>query len=131
MRPEYFRLAGLQGAITIICAITAYFIGTPLAAKSVAYGSSVALVGTLFLAWRFHQGEARVEASAEWYLRQAYRAEVLRFAWAAAMLAAGFWALRLSPPAVLGGFVATQLAWLLHPVWGRPGRVQEENESMK
>ena len=115
-RPEYIRLIRLQGSITIIGAILAYFVVTSLAAKSVAYGSCTALLGTLLLAWRFRQGESRANSGAEWHLRQAYRTAIERYVWAAFMLAAGFGLLKLAPLWVLAGFVAGQAAWLVVPV---------------
>jgi len=116
MRPKYIRLVGLQGVVTIIGAALAYFVVTPLAAKSVAYGSCVALSGTLLLAWRFRQGESRKNSDAAWYLRQAYRTAIERYVWVVFMLAAGFGLLKLAPLWVLAGFVAGQAAWLAVPV---------------
>jgi len=116
MHPEYTRLVGLQGAITIIGAALTFFVVTPLAAKSVAYGSCVALVGTLFLAWRLRQGESRENLGAGWYLRQAYSTAIERFVWVVFLLAVGFGLLKLAPLWVLAGFVAGQAAWLVVPV---------------
>lgn len=114
--PEYARLIEVQGAITIIGAVLAYFVVTSLAAKSVAYGSCVAMVGTLLLAWRFRQGKSRESSGATWYLRQAYRTAIERFVLVVFMLAAGFGLLKLAPLWVLAGFVAGQAAWLTVPV---------------
>lgn len=114
--PEYARLVGLQGAIMALGAVLTYFVVTPLAAKSVAYGSCVAVVGTLLFAWRFMQGESRENSDAAWYLRQAYRTAIERYVWVVFMLAAGFGLLRLAPLWVLAGFVAGQAAWLAVPV---------------
>ncbi len=116
VHPEYIRLVGLQGTLTIIGAALAYFVVTPLAAKSVAYGSCVALLGTLLLAWRLRQGESRKNFGAVWYLRQAYRTAIERFVWVTFMLAVGFGLLKLAPLWVLAGFVAGQAAWLAVPV---------------
>lgn len=119
MQFEYRRLIGLQGTITIISAAIAYLVVTPSAAKSVAFGSCLALISTLFLVWRHKQGERKPGSSAEWYLRQAYRTEVERFIWVAAMLAVGFKLLELAPLWMLAGFVVGQAAWLLIPIWTR------------
>ena len=124
--PEYTRLVGLQVAIMIFGAVLAYFVVTPSAAKSVTYGSCVALLGTLFLAWKFKQGEHRESLGAEWYLRQAYRTAMERFVWVAVMLAAGFGLLKLAPLWVLAGFIAGQAAWLVIPVWMKL-RIQNDN----
>lgn len=115
--PEYIRLVGLQGALTIIGAVFTYFVVTPLAAKSVAFGSCVALLSTFFLAWKFRQGEHREHLGAEWHLRQAYRTAIKRFIWVAAMLGVGFGFLKLAPLWVLVGFIGVQAVWLVIPAW--------------
>ena len=117
MRPEYTRLVWLQGAITVIGAIFTYLFVTPPAAKSLVYGSCVALMSTLFLAWRLKRGERQENLGAEWALRQAYRTAIERFVWVAVMLAVGFGLLKLAPLWVLAGFVVGQAAWLLLPIW--------------
>lgn len=117
LRPEYFRLIWLQGAITIVGAVFTYWIVTPLAAKSLVYGSCVALMSTVFLAWRFKQGVRQESMGAEWALRQAYRTAIERFVWVAVMLGVGFKLLELGPVWMLAGFVAGQAAWLLIPIW--------------
>lgn len=126
MRPEYIRLVWWQGAITIIGAVFAYLVVTPPAAKSLVYGNCIALVSTLFLAWRFRQGERRESLGAEWALRQAYRTSVERFVWVAIMLAVGFKILKLAPLWMLAGFVVGQAAWLMSPVWMKL-RTQNDN----
>ena len=126
MRPDYIRLVWIQGAITIIGALLTYLIVTPPAAKSLVYGSCVALVSTLLLALRFKQGEHRESLNAEWSLRQAYRTAIERFVWTAFMLAAGFGILKLAPLWILTGFVIGQVAWLLLPIWMKL-RTQNDN----
>ena len=79
MRGEFIRLIGLQSAITITGSTLAYFVVTHLAAESVAYGSSIALVSTLWLSWRLRQGVRHENLGAEWCLRQAYRTLIERF----------------------------------------------------
>lgn len=116
MRPEYIRLVGLQCAIMIIGALFTYFVVTPQAARSVAYGSCVALVSALLLSWRLRRGERHVNLGAEWCLRQAYRTAIERFVLVVFLLAAGFGLLRLAPLWALAGFVAGQAAWLATPV---------------
>lgn len=117
MRPEYSRLICLQGATIITGAISAYWIATPLAAKSLVYGGCTALLSTSFLAWRHRQEERRGSPDAGQTLRQAYRAAIERFVWVAAMLGAGFGLLELPPLWMLAGFVMGQTAWLLLPAW--------------
>ena len=126
MQPEYFRLVLLQGAVTAVGAVLAYLIVTPPAAKSLVYGSCIALMSTLFLAWRFRQGERRESLGAEWALRQAYRTAIERFVWTVVMLAVGFKLLKLAPLWMLAGFVVGQAAWLLLPIWMKL-RTQHDN----
>jgi len=130
MRPEYARLAGLQGSITMIGAAITYFAVTPPTAKSFAYGSIVALVSTLFLAWRLSQGECRKESlGAEWCLRQAYRTAIERYAGVIILLALGFKLLKLAPFWMLTGFIVAQSAWLVVPVLIRLGTGLDKTEN--
>jgi hypothetical protein len=117
MHLEHFRLASVQGAITIIGAAVAYVVVTPLAAKSVAYGSGVTMLGTLFLAWRLATGKRWEYLGAEWVLRHAYRTAIERFLLAASLLALGFEYFKLAPQGLVAGFVLGQLAWLAVPIW--------------
>ena len=119
MRPEYIRLVGLQCAIMIFGAILTYFVVTPQAAKSVAYGGCVALVSALLLSWRLKQGERHENSGAEWCLRQAYRTAIERFVAVIFLLASGFKLLELAPLWMLVGFVMGQSVWLVVPVWTR------------
>lgn len=115
MCPEYVRLIGLQGVITIISAAVVYFAVSAAEAISVAYGCSIALVGTLFLAWRAQGGKFGA-ASPEYQLRLAYRTAIERFMGMALLLAAGFKLFKLVPLWLLAGFVIGQAAWLLIPI---------------
>ena len=126
MRPEYIRLVWFQVAAAVIGAIPAYLVVTPSAAKSLVYGSCIALVSTLFLAWRLKQGERRQSMDATWALRQAYRTAIERYVWTAVMLAVGFKLLKLAPLWMLAGFVVGQAAWLLLPIWMKL-RTQNDN----
>lgn len=112
MRGEFIRLIGLQSAITITGSTLAYFVVTHLAAESVAYGSCIALVSTLWLSWRLRQGERHENLGAAWSLRQAYRTLIERFMLVILLLALGFKLLELAPYWMLAGFVAGQSAWL-------------------
>lgn len=126
MHLEHLRLACVQGVITIIGAAAAYVVATPLAAKSVAYGAGVALIGTLFLAWRFVTGKSREQMGAGQVLQHAYRTAIERFLLAVSMLVIGFGYFKLAPIGLVAGFVAGQLAWLAVPVWVKL-RTQNDN----
>jgi ATP synthase protein I len=119
MRPEYNRLIGLQGAITITGATVAYFLVSPLAAKSVAFGGGIALTSVLLIVWRFRQADRKVDASAEWLVRQAYRTLLERLVLVAFLFVLGMGILKLVPLWLLAGFVGAQLGWLVAPVWMR------------
>lgn len=119
MRSEYARLLSLQSAIVIIGTIITYMIVSSPAAKSYAYGSIVALIGALYLAWRQKQGEKQLDVDAGQVLRKAYKTAIERFVWAGFMLAIGFKLLELTPLWLLAGFVVGQMAWLFVPIWIR------------
>jgi hypothetical protein len=125
VRPEYSRLIKLQGAITITGATVAYFLVSPLAAKSAAFGGCIALASAWFLAWRFQRGSVAENATAEWHLRQAYRAAIERFVWVAGMLLVGFKLLGFAPFWMLAGFLGGQVAWLAVPIWMRIENVKK------
>jgi hypothetical protein len=114
--PDQIWLAGLQGAITITGAAVVYAMFDPWAAWSAVFGGCVAVIGTLWLAWRYVVGERRGYSGVA-LLRYGYRTALERFVLAAALLLAGFAGLRLAPAWVLAGFVVVQLVWLVAPVW--------------
>jgi ATP synthase I chain len=124
MRSDQVRLAGFQGAITLIGAVVTYVFVTPHAAGSAAYGGLAAMVGTSFLAWRYARGKSREHLGAEWILRHAYRTAIERFMLVACLLAAGFGLLKLAPLWLLAGFVWGQLAWLATPLWAGSTRIR-------
>ena len=115
MRPEYGRQSRLQGAIAIIGAAITYGVVTPLAAGSVVFGACTALLGTLFLAWRFGQGERH--SGAEAVLRQAYQTAAERFVIIVFLLAVGLKLLQLEPLWLLAGFIVAQIASVAGLVW--------------
>lgn len=125
MRNEQFRIAGLQGVITITGFTLAYLVVNQLAAWSVAFGGWIALVSTLWLAMRLGQAERQQNPEAGESLRHAYRTAVERYVWVFLLFAAGFKLLELAPLWVLTGFVAGQSVWLVAPVW--KSRLENKN----
>ncbi len=119
MRSEQVRLAGLQGLITIIGVAVTCVIAAPSVAVSFAGGGVVAVVATLFLAWRHAAGRRNEQLGAEEVLRHAYRTALERFVLVACLLAIGMGILKLAPAWMLAGFVCGQLAWLAAPMWMR------------
>ena len=125
MRSDQVRLAGLQGAITLVGAAVTSVFAAPVAAASAAYGGLVAVMGTLFLAWRYVRGKSREHLGAEWILRHAYRTAIERFMLVACLLLVGFGLLRLAPAWLLAGFIWGQMAWLAAPLWIRLTRKKD------
>jgi len=118
MQPVTPRVvAGLQLVIIIVCAIPAFFVVNPLAAKAVAYGGLIAIANVLLLDWRMRWGERHLDKDAHWHFRQAFLSLLERMAVAVALFAAGIKLLQLAPPAMLTGFVLGQLAWIVAPLW--------------
>ena len=116
MRSEYTRLLGLQCAITITGSTLNYFVVSHLAAESFAYGSSIALVSTLWLTWRVRQSERHEGLSVESCLWHVYQAAIERFLLVVFLLALGFKLLEFASIWILAGFVSGQSAWLFVPV---------------
>lgn len=119
MRSDFARLLSIIGAVVIIGSITIYLVVDFPAAKSFAYGSTIAMIGTMLLAWRHWQAERCADVCAESVLRQAYRAAIERYIWAAVMLALGFKILELMPLWLVAGFVMGQAVSLFAPIWMR------------
>ena len=76
MRTEYARLLGLQSAIVITGAAVIYKVVDLPAAKSFVYGSIVAMIGALLIAWRYKQALRHSEAGV--VLRHAYKTSIRR-----------------------------------------------------
>jgi len=119
MHSDFARLIGLKGAALASGTIATNWVAGFSAAKSFAYGSLVALIGGLLLVWRHWQVYRCSDDSAEHALRQAYKAAIERYVFAAVMLALGFKILELMPIWLLAGFVVGQTVWLFASVWMR------------
>jgi len=117
MRFDSFQIIWTQVFITVVGAFILYFAVHTFAAKALMYGGIITIISTVFMTWRFRQGENQKNMSPEWALRQAYKTAVERFIWALVMLVVGFKFLELPPIWILAGFVVGQAAWLLLPIW--------------
>jgi F0F1-type ATP synthase assembly protein I len=124
MRSDQVRLAGLQGAMTLVGFAVTYVLVAPAAAVAAAYGGVAAVIGTLFLAWRYVRGKSQEHLGAEWILRQAYRTAIERLVLVACLLVVGFKFLKLAPLWLLAGFIWGQLAWLAAPLWTGSTRIR-------
>lgn len=76
------------------------------------YGGVAALLNTGLLWWRWWQGAKRIHSEPGRHLKTFYRSSMERFFLVGIWLAVGFTILRLSPPALLFGFVVGQLVWI-------------------
>lgn len=110
-------VAELQLILIIICAVPAYFVVNPSAAKAVVYGGAIAWVNVLLLTWRLRWGGRHAGWSADRHYRQALLSFVERMVAVAAFFVAGIKLLGLASMAMLIGFVVGQMAWVAVPLW--------------
>jgi hypothetical protein len=102
-----------QMAIVAIVAALAYSLeSTPQFVMAVLSGGAVAVLNGALLAWRMHQATLRSAHDAHLQLRLMYFYAAERFLVVVALLGICLAVLKLSPLAVLGGFVAGQAALL-------------------
>jgi len=113
------QVVGLQAAVALAAAGTAYRLGsTPGYAVAVLSGGLVSVLNGALLAWRMSRTalrsahEARHSGGAHRQLRLMYFYAAERFLVVVALLGLCMAALKLSPLAVLGGFVTGQAALL-------------------
>ncbi|HYR05698.1 MAG TPA: ATP synthase subunit I [Gallionella sp.] len=113
------HVVGLQAAIALIAAVIAYGLnGAPEYAAAVLSGGLVSVLNGALLAWRmsrtalYSAHEAHHSSSAHRQLRLMYFYAAERFLVVVALLGMCMAALKLSPLAVLGGFVMGQAALL-------------------
>ena len=118
MKSSVHRTAVLQIVISVIVGVVAYALEGEAEAGAVIYGGVVALIGTLLLLWRMQSSKHKTLKEAQQHLWIFYRSGVERFLVLSLLLAIGMGMLKLVPLAVLVGFVASQLAWIIAPLQG-------------
>lgn len=107
------RVVGLQLVVVLTVATVAYVIGkTPQYAMAVLSGGAVSVLNGALLAWRMTRAAQASAHDAHLQLRLMYFYAAERFMVVAALLALCMAVLKLSPLAVLGGFVLGQAALL-------------------
>ncbi len=107
------RAAAVQTALIVAVALLALaWKGWPVA-LAVIYGGLAAWLNAAMLYWRWVQGTRRFHSDPGRHLRSFYRSSMERFLMVGLWLAAGLAWLGLAPLAVVAGFVAGQLAWLI------------------
>ena len=119
MKSSVHRTAVLQIIISVIAGVVAYALEGKAEAGAAIYGGVVALIGTLLLLWRMQNSKHKTLKEAQQHLWIFYRSGVERFLVLSILLAIGMGTLKLVPLAVLVGFVASQLAWIIAPLQGK------------
>ena len=99
-----------QGVLVAAAAVGCYYLQGTGAALAALYGGGIAVVNTLLLLWHQRRAERLAGDDAGRNMRILYRCAFERFASTVVLLALGLIWLRLPGPALLGGFVAGQLA---------------------
>ena len=119
MKSSVHRTAVLQIIISVIAGVVVYALEGKAEAAAAIYGGVVALIGTLLLLWRMQSNKHKALKEAQQHLWIFYRSGVERFLVLSILLAIGMGTLKLVPLAVLVGFVASQLAWIIAPLQGK------------
>ncbi len=115
MRVDFVRLIITQTLIVLTGAALVLMAADLSAVKSFVYGSFVAIIMAILLAWR-HKQSLQVRG-AEKVLQHIYKTAIERFIWVVFLLVLGFKLLEFSPLWLMAGFVMGQVAWLLAPIW--------------
>ena len=118
MKSSVYRTAVLQIVISVIAGVVAYALEGKAEAGAALYGRVVALIGTLLLLWRMQSNKHKTLKEAQQHLWLFYSSGVERFLVISIFLAIGIGTFKLVPLAVLVGFVASQLAWIIAPLQG-------------
>lgn len=116
MESSVHRTAGLQIVTSVVVGALGYVLQGEMVAKAVLYGGTVALMGTLLLLWRMRRSERSMLLEAHQHVWLFYRSGLERFLVVCVLLALGMGPFNLVPFAVLIGFVAGQLAWVIAPL---------------
>jgi F0F1-type ATP synthase assembly protein I len=107
------RAATLQiGLIGLVVLAMLVWKGGELALAA-GYGGLAAVLNSAMLYWRWVRGTRRFHSDPERHLRSFYRSSLERFMMVGLWMAAGLAWIGLAPLALVVGFVAGQLAWLI------------------
>ena len=107
------QVLGLQIAVTLVLTGIAWGMkGTPQVALAVLSGGGVSVVNGALLAWRMSRAALSSVQNAHHQLRLMYFYAAERFLVVVALLGLCLAVLKLSPPALLGGFVMGQAVLL-------------------
>lgn len=119
LRAKTRRVVGLQLGIGLAVAAGFFMLKGPAAAWSAAYGGAVSLGMSVLLSHGVRlAGRMRNAQASQAVL---YAGAAVRFVLVLALLAAGLAMLKLVPVAVVSGFIAVQLAFML-AAGGRGGK---------
>jgi len=119
MESSVYRTAWLQIVTSVVAGVLGYVLQGEAVAKAALYGGLVALMGTLLLLWRMRRSEQKILLGTHQHLWLFYRSSLERFLVVCTFLALGMGPFNLVSAAVLIGFVASQLAWVIAPLTTR------------
>jgi len=88
--------------------VSGWFVGV-----SLLYGGSVAMVNAVLLLWRWQRGLTDFHCDGVRHLKSFHRSLLERFFVVAVLLVAGMVGLGLEASAMLTGFIAGQIAWVI------------------
>lgn len=100
--------------MAVVASAIGLMVGDGETAKAAFFGASIALLNTLLMLWRMRRAERQAQTGAHRQLRALYVSAIERFVAVVAALAIGLKALQLDPLALLVGFIAGQLIWIVY-----------------
>jgi ATP synthase protein I len=103
----------LQGIIVAVVALAGFGHSGVGAAGAVLFGGTIAMVNAGLLGWRLQRGARLPHVDLQRHMKSFYASSLERFVAVAALLAIGMGILKLMPLALLAGFIAGQLAFML------------------
>jgi len=110
------RIICQQAIVAAVIATASYIALDANAAKSILYGSSIALTNALLLAWRMKQSARAQHLDAHKHLWSFYRSSLERFLIVVMLFAAGLGPLKLLPLAVIAGFALGQMTLIISQI---------------
>ncbi len=113
------RVLSVQLVLLLTVGLIAYGLWGSQVGWAAGFGALIAVTNTALIARHMrprNTSKDSGELSAQHYLRQFYRSSLVRYLVVGVLLASGLGGLKLTPLALLGGFILEQLIWIIAPL---------------
>lgn len=102
----------IQSGAALMGALIFVLLGNQALAIGWFVGALIALVNSVLLVWRWHQGRRVITSDPGGHVRFFYRSMIERYVGLVVLLGGALW-LRLDARTLLAGFITGQIGWLL------------------